>query len=145
MFPLNKGVTETESCGRKFVQNVRIQIFVVIVTETALKWQQSKFLHFGSTNDYRKPFVVSDVLHLSNENASSHLVETLVFPRRIQISQLSYKFVVLSYKNGVSDSQIGGLIWTRITFEKIANLFKSHQRLFCNKYSTCFEAFDFNW
>jgi hypothetical protein len=52
---------------------------------------------------------------------------------------------VLSYKNGVSDSQIGGLIWTRITFEKIANLFKSHHRLFCNKYSTCFEAFDFNW
>ena len=114
VFALNHRVPESKSGGRKFVQNARILMLVVVVTKTALKWQQSKLLHFGSTNYDEQPFIVGDVLHLSDQNAPGNLVETLVFPFWIQIGQRGRQSVVFTQENRVSDGQIRRLIWTRI-------------------------------
>ncbi len=89
-------------------------MLVVVVTKTALKWQQSKLLHFGSANYDGQPFVVGDVLHLSDQNAPRNLIKTLVFPLWIQIGQRRRQSVVFTQENRVSDGQIGRLIWTRI-------------------------------
>ena len=110
LLSLDQGMTESESGGGEFVQDAWIKIFVVIFIRTLLKWHQTKFLHFRSTNYDGKPFIVGDVLHLSNQNAPGLLVEALVIPVWIQIGEFRRKPVVFSQENSLRDSQVGGLI-----------------------------------
>ncbi len=104
MFPLDEGVAEPESGSSKFVQNGRIEVLVVILTETLLQWQQTEFLHFPSTDNDGQPFVVGNVLHLSSQNSSGLLVEALVVPSGIQTGQFSRQSVVFTQENRMGHS-----------------------------------------
>ncbi len=111
-------MTESESSGSEFVQNSWIDVLIVIVAESILKWHQTEFLHFRHADYDGQPFVVGNVLHLSNENASGLLVETLVIPKRVQVGEFRRKSVVFTHENGVRDSQVGVFVRPRITCEK---------------------------
>jgi hypothetical protein len=51
-------MAESKSSGSEFVQNGWIDVLVVIVAESILKWQQTEFLLFRHTDYDGQPFVV---------------------------------------------------------------------------------------
>lgn len=113
MFSLNEGVAEPECGASEFIQNGWIEIGVVILTGTLLQWQQTELLHFHSTNNDGQPLVVRDVLHLSGQNSSGLLIETLITPSGIQTGQFSRQSVVFTQENGMGHGQIWVLIHSR--------------------------------
>ena len=100
-------MAESESGRGEFVQDCRIDIGVVVCAESVTERAEGEFLHLGPADDGGQPFVVRDVLHLSDENAPGFLEETLVVPLRIEVRQFSGESVVLAHENGVRDGQIG--------------------------------------
>jgi hypothetical protein len=139
-------MAESKSSGSEFVQNGWIDVLVVIVAESILKWQQTKVLHFGYTDYDGQPFVVGNVLHLSNQNAPGLLVESLVIPKRVQVGELRHKSVVFTHENGVRDSQVGVFVRPRITCDKSGYYAILRKIVFgvCI-FLTCFEALDIFW
>lgn len=99
-------MTEAEGSRGELVQDGRVDVLVVILAESILEREHAELLHLVTPDDDRQPFVVSNVLHLSDQDAPRLLVNALVVPIRIQIGQLFGKSVVLAQEDGVSNGQV---------------------------------------
>ena len=108
-------MTETVGNGGKFVQNGRIDVFVVIAAETIWQWENANFLHHFPTDKHRQKFIVDNVNVLSNHNATCLLIDALVVPVRIQSGQSLRNEIVLKEKNILGVHHVGRTIDTIVT------------------------------
>ena len=140
-------MTETVGNGGKFVQNGRIDVFVVIAAETIWQWENANFLHHFPTDKHRQKFIVDNVNVLSNHNATCLLIDALVVPVRIQSGQSLRNEIVLQEKNILGVHHVGRTIDTIVSciiisfsLIKILTIF---DWMFIRL--TCFEALDLWW
>lgn len=125
---LDLRVEVSEGGGGVRVEDWRVDVWVVVVDEASLCGlvDKSVLQHVLATQKDRQPFVVADVLVLSDVDATSFLEQSFVFPLRVDALESVGKSVVFAEKDNLKNGESWVLVESGVTAEVASFLWSLH-------------------